>query len=250
MKLIYQLALGAALLAGVAIGYCIKTDVPAEVQTEKKPVAAKPIDDVGVLRERRIVTETVVVTNVITITNGVDRPRQDPGSWLENLKKTDPQRYVQMTNRFATFRRNRRERAESKLGFLATIDTSAMTADQKANHERLQQLIADRDELEERLHNPDLTPEERQQLFQEMGRTGHDLWRTGRAERDTLIGETARDLGLEGEAAADFAATINDIIQVTEDRPMFPHGGRHGGPHGGPGGPHGGPGGPRGGGQR
>jgi len=168
------------------------------------------------------------------------RPRGNPREWMENIKKTDPARYAQMTNRFAQWRIRRAEHARTKIDFLSSIDTSHMSAAAQKTHDELQDLIARREEIEEQLHQEDLSDADRDKLMKEMWQTHHELQRLNGEERKNLIEETARNLGFEGEAAQEISTTIQDVIQATD---TWGGGRRHGPPPGGgPGGP--GPGGP------
>ena len=120
---------GAALLAGVAIGWTVKP-VPAECNAAK-------MQDSGLKKKKRIADSparvknvTTVVTNVVqsTVTNTIkvaeSRPR-GPGDFmadLERMKKDEPERYATMTNRMAQFRNRMTQRTENKnLSALATL---------------------------------------------------------------------------------------------------------------------------------
>lgn len=137
---------------------------------------------------------------------------------MARLEKEDPARYAQITNRFASWRRQRTEHAQSRLDFLSSIDTSVMTADARATHEELQAQIAKREELESRLHDPDLSDEDRRTLFREMFEADRVLNDLNRKERETLLSQMATELGFEGEAAQDIAATVHAIVDATENR--------------------------------
>lgn len=226
-----QLFIAAALLVGVGIGYFVKEGTPAEVRDDSAGTVqpARKIADVGVVRERRQIIETLTVTNVVTITNsagfaGGGRP--DPRRWLEDMKRNDPARYVQTTNRFAQFRRRRQERQAARLDYLSSIDTSRMSAEGRANHSRLQDLIVTRDELEERLHQEGLTDDERGEIMHKLHESGHQLRQANQVERGVLLDETAKELGLDEEMSRAFSDTIKDIIEATEDHHWPPMQGR------------------------
>ena len=159
-------------------------------------------------------------------------PRQNWRERMEEMKKNDPERYTQMTNRFANWRRSRAEQARNKIDFLSSIDTSHMSAGAKKTHDALQELIARREGIEQQLQSPDLTDEERGKLMGELHSTHHELMRLNGEERNNLFEETARNLGFEGEDAKEISATIQEVIRATDSG----WGGHHGG-HRGPGGP-------------
>ena len=247
----HQMFIAAALLAGVAIGYFVKDEpIAAEEQTveavPKKAVADKGKDaTVKALRHRIAELEKLLTErdgkSEIAISNAVAEavqnrpptpPRQNWRERMEEMKKNDPERYTQMTNRFANWRRSRAEQARDKIDFLSSIDTSHMSAGAKKTHNALQELIARREGIEQQLQAPDLTDEERGKLMGELHSTHHELMRLNGEERSNLFEETARNLGFEGEDAKEISATIQEVIRATDGG----WGGHHGG-HRGPGGP-------------
>jgi len=247
-----QFFIAAALIAGVAIGYFVKPSEAMAVSEDASYVAKKSVGDKGeassvkALRKRIAELEKLLVENgtksEVAISNAVaeavknapptGRPGGNPREWLENIRKTEPARYVQMTNRFAQWRARRAEQARTKMDFLSSIDTSRMSAGAKKTHDALQELIARREEIEEQLHQEGLSDADRDKLMKEMWSTHHEMQRLNGEERKNLIEETARNLGFSGEDAQEVSATIQDVIQATDGG----WGGRHhhGPPPGGP----------------
>ena len=247
-----QMFIAAALLAGVAIGYFVKDEpIPAE-EPKVEEKAKKPVTDKGeeasvkALRRRIAELEKLLAEkdgeSEVAISNAVAeavkmRPPEPPrGNWrerMEEMKKNDPERYTQMTNRFAQWRRSRAEQARDKIDFLSSIDTSRMSAGAKKTHNALQDLIAKREGIEQQLQSPDLSDEERGKLMGELHSTHHELMRLNGEERRNLFEETARNLGFSGEDAKEVSATIQEVIRATDSG----WGGHHGGgPRGGRGG--------------
>ena len=128
-----------------------------------------------------------------------------------------------MTNHFVRMRNMRRERAEMKIDFLSSVDTTGMTVRDRKVHEALQSAIARRDELEESMHDIDLSDEERGRLFEEMRKTDAELRDLGLAERDSLLRKTAEAMGLAGADSAELVETIKDVFEATD----FSRGGMH-----------------------
>jgi len=248
-----QLFIGMALIAGVAIGYFAKCPPDADSPADGTSYVAKgkvadrgEASSVKALRRRIAELEKLLAekagSSEVAISNAVaeavkgvsqpGRPRGNPREWLENLKKTDPARYTQMTNSFAQWRRSRAEQARTKIDFLSSIDTSHMSAGARKTHDELQELIARREEIEEQLHQEDLSDAERDKLMKEMWSTHRELQRLNGEERKNLIEETARNMGFQGEDAQEISATIQDVIEATD---TWGEGRRHGPPPGGPG---------------
>ena len=246
----HQMFIGLALLVGVAIGYFVKdepiaADEPAKVEeTARKPVADKGEEaSVRALRHRVAELERLLAEkdgeSEIAISNAVaeaakmrppEPPRQNWRERMEEMKKNDPERYAQMTNRFAQWRRDRAAQAQDRMEFLSSIDTSRMSAGAKKTHAALQDLIVRREELERQLHQEDLSDEERGRLMRELGDSHRELVRLNGEERKNLFNETAKGLGFTGADAKEFTATIQEVIEATDSG----WGGRH--HRGGPGG--------------
>ena len=225
-----------ALLAGVALGFCfgVTTSTTPEQAKEEGPKAAKrPLADAGeaasvrALRARIAALERQLAdakakqpTNEAEKVVSQDGPRPPrgggPREWLESMKKDDPKRYVQMTNRFEQFRRRRAERQQRNLDFLSSVDTSRMSASAKKTHAALQEAIALREQLEAKMHQEDLSDAERRALFEQMRESEHELRNLRRAERDNLFETTANTLGFEGDDAKEIVDTLKEVIESTE----------------------------------
>ena len=154
--------------------------------------------------------------------------------WIENLKKTDPERYTQVTNGMAQWRQQRLNRAQSRIDFLSSIDTSKMKPGARKIHEELQDLIVKREEIEDRIHQENFTDETRGKVMQEMFEINHRIRELGEDERDNLIEEAARNLGFNDEASKEISETIREVIEATDSGigPRRPRGGHRGGPGG------------------
>lgn len=237
-----------ALLAGAAIGYCMHSTPPAEPEAEASATARAPGQiseatgdaNVDALRGRIKELEALLAdaakrgeqAAAATENAGERRNRPDrfnPREMMERLKTEDPERYAQMTNRFARFRQHRSEQALSRLEYFAAIDLSALGPEAQETHSRIQTMIAKREEVEDRLHSETISDEEREAAMQEMFAIEREMRGLNRAERSNLISETVRELGYEGEDATVIAATIDDIIEATSSDFGPPH---HGGGRG------------------
>ena len=166
------------------------------------------------------------------------RPRESFRDRMERMKRDEPERYAEMQKRQEEFRARMRAANEERDTYLASVDTSRMSAEQKSAHERLLTALRTRDAYMERMRpdaeNP-LTEEERQEAFAAM----RDIGPLMDQERHYLLEETGRAYGEEGAAFADY---IQDIFDNTSPGPRMgrgrgqrPWGGSPGGaPGGGP----------------
>lgn len=247
----FQLMLALALLTGVVIGYFAggHSEPEAVAESPKKSAHGK-IPDKGdaaslealrqqvaelkrLLAEKGTVSEGAVsnaVPEAVRVAPpGERRPMGNPREWMENLRKTDPARFTQMTNGFARWQQRRAAQARSRMEFLSSVDTSRMSAGAKKTHSELQDLIVRREELEEQIRQEDISEDQRHQLFGEMRELDREMARLNGQERSNLIGEVVRELGFGDQEAVSVASAIEEVVNAT--------GGGRGGGFGGPPGP-------------
>ena len=226
----------AALAVGVVAGWGLK---PAPVETQSVETKNGSIRKARIADSKsRVKMVTTVVTNTVhdTVTNTMEivrDPPRGPKGWreeMERLKEENPAEYAARTNRMAQFRNRMLQRAENRLETLASIDTTGWTKRQIATHEKYQDLIAKREELMDILR-PDsgATEEQRKDAIAQMHELGHEMHKTGQAERNLLLDQTLKALGYTGSAASEIKQTIRTIYSTTQD-----WGGHGGGHHGSP----------------
>ncbi len=258
-----------ALMCGALLGFlAAPTTAPAPIEEEaaenaeapKPERQAKPAtDDAALNRLRQRVKELerqLAARSTETaepIEPSTNRPpevarREGPPDFrnrMEDMRVNDPERYTQMTNRFASWRASHIQRVQDRLNLLASMDTSRMSPKQREDHLRYQELVARQTELGDQLRpgGAELSGDERRQMHQQLQQISHELNRLGDVERNTLLQQTALSFGLKGKNASEAVETIKAVYQATESGWGGPGGGR------GPGGPGGGRGG-RGGGFR
>ena len=245
----YQLFIAVALLVGVAIGYFVKDEPvaanePAKVEEKaKKPVADKGDEaTIKALRHRiaeleKMLAEKgekaeVAISNAVSEARPSDRPQMNWRERMEEMKKNEPERYAQMTNRMAQWRRDQAARNKDKIDFLSSIDLSLMSAGAKKTHQKLQALVAKREEIEDTLHKEGdgMDDNLRDELMRELHQTHREMHQLNEEERKNLLEATARSLGFEDRDAKEITATIQDVIEATDNG----WGGRRrGGPRGG-----------------
>ena len=159
--------------------------------------------------------------------------REEMRANFEKWKAENPEEFARMEKRRQEFMQRRAERAQSKIDFLASVDTSGMSRQAKETHENLQSLIARREELEAQVFAEGTTDDQRDEIFRQMHETDRAIREASEQERENLLQQTAEALGFSGAEATEIVDTISEIYEATSNG-----GGR------GPGGPGGGPGGP------
>ena len=225
----------AVLMVGTCVGFCMgvtRSGGDGEPKHEEKAVQERrpPADkgeaaSVKALRsriaelERRLsAAEGAAATNgaAVAVRDEPGPGRGGPRDWMENLRKNDPERYAQTTNRIAQFRQRRLERQQRNLDFLASVDTSRMSASAKKTHAALQDAIARREEIEDRLQQEGLADAERREIVEEMIAADRELRSLRAAERRNLFLATANSLGFEGEDAKEIVDTLKEVVDSTE----------------------------------
>ncbi len=254
----------AALICGGAIGYHLRPSGESpnvETDVASKPKRSTKANDADIpLLKRRIrelerqlakrepqtqwiAPETEREPSAVTTTNATTRAeRRGPPTAaemrarMEEMRKNDPQRYAQMTNRFARMRQRNLNRVQNQLDILGSVDRSRLTKAEQDIHDQYQEAVARREELRELINpqNEDVSEEQRREVFRELRELDRLTQRLAESERNTLLTQTVRDMGIKESEASEFVETISAIYEATQTH-MGP-GGR--GPRpGGPGGP-------------
>ena len=237
-----------AFACGLAIGYviCSKPHEGQETeyteQTVPKRKSAIRNADVNALRnrikelekqlsERNAALQANKEPDKATQTAKVTPPAQaeerrgpptaaDMRARMEEIRKNDPQRYAQMTNRFARMNSRNRTRALNQLNILDSVDTSRLSSTEREVHDQYQEAVARREELREMLNpqNEDVSEEQRRELFKEMRELDELTRKLAESERTTLLTQTVRDLGASESEAGEFVETISAIYEATQVR--------------------------------
>lgn len=257
MKFTTAMLFGLALIVGVAVGYMFNPSVEVPDHAAKAEKAKGAVRDdgeaasLGALRARIAELESELArrhdgksSEEKSVERGDGRREpagmagMSPKEWREKMKKDNPEQYARITNGMARIRRDRQERAQRKADFFASIDVSRMPAEARKVHEELQDLIAKREEFEQKMQQlheseADFSREEIGQAFREMHETGERIRELSAKERDNLMVETARNLGFDDDDSAEVAAVFKEIIENTDSGwGGFGGHGRHGGPGG------------------
>lgn len=257
MKMTQAIVVALALIVGAAAGYMVN---PANGESSPKPSVKTPkakaiADDGGkatvkALRARIAELESELAAKAEKAAEPPaqkigEEGRPEPGRFnmqemRDRMAKEHPEQFAQFTNHVARMRQDRLNRAQSKLDFLSSVDTSRMSPAARKTHERLMDLIAKREELEQKMHAAHSaaempSAEESGAMFQEMHGVNQEIRELNRQERDNLLTETAKNLGFSSDDAGEITGTIKEIYEAT-DNGWGGRGGRGGrGGFGGPG---------------
>ncbi len=224
MKMNFCVPVG-AFFVGIALGFGLapRESAPKEASVEPTTAAPKKKD---ILPKREVPRSEAVAPQekmeeapVVTHDAVKDaKPSSRHEDFFARMKRERPKDYIQMTNNMAKARAERRAKVKDNLNFLASIDVSKFSEEATATHERLQELIARQEELNEKL-NPlereNVSEEERRKNFEEMMNIALEIGELNAAERDTLFRTVAEEVGCAAEDADTFVETLTDIIDAT-----------------------------------
>jgi len=232
---------------GGALGYLIapRQTVHPSPQVSDSPRPKKAIADHGdeasqkALRARIRELEAKLSAMSLVPTNSVAAAVHQDRGWggpldgfrerMERMKKEDPARYSEVTNNMARWRKRSSEHQRARIEFLSSIDTSRMDVAAKGVHKSLQDQIAYREEIEQRLQDQSLDDDERHELMEKLLESNRQIRALNEVERNNLIEQTAQTLGFEGQDVKDISQTMREIIEATDNG----FGGHHGrGGHG------------------
>ncbi len=200
----------------------------AQIASLKKKIAALESEKQDALPEAGAVAEPIAEEALKKPVAENARPASGPFASLAELKKNDPERYAEVSNRMARFESRRLRRAQTRLDTLSQLNTDGFTKEQKQTHEQLQDLLVRREELgakiRETMEDENVTEADRRAAFDEMRTLHENIRRLERQERNTLLTTTAQNLGLSGEDAAELADAVEVIYDMTGMGEHGPHG--------------------------
>ena len=149
-----------------------------------------------------------------------ERPqRRQRMSWqarMEELKKTNPERYNEEMARRESFQKAIEERRNQRNSFLGSIDTTLLSQEGQEIHERYTAALAGADAIGEQLRTLMESGEEpSEELRETMRSTMQTLMETREAERENLLTAVATSMGLSADESEGFAELIAEIVSAT-----------------------------------
>ena len=131
---------------------------------------------------------------------------------IAELKKNlSDEEFDQATNAMSRIKAKMAEKAQDRMAFLKSIDTSAMSQAEREGHEKYLELTAKREAVRSKMKFglPD------QQTIQEMMAVEMQLMPLAKAERAALSRELARELGYMGEDVESLQEAVGNIFDCT-----------------------------------
>ncbi len=150
------------------------------------------------------------------------RNRGRRGFDMEKLKQEDPERYAEVVKQRQEFGERIKHSAAERATFLLDIETANMSTEQLANHELLQQKLAESLALMDGFGEKGPSRE----VFHKMRENYSTIQALYSSERDYVLTEIGRSLGLEDDDATGFSDYMSQVFEMTSPRSSRHAGGR------------------------
>lgn len=241
MKMVNIAVPVAALVAGAAIGYFAPHGEKAAAAEQEKVAEAKPATtdnaELESLRKRNesLVRELAEMRNRLAKAMNAKAPDakkpaeakegEDPfGKIDEDIakwKKDNPELADEARASLKEFAAKLTNPTESKLDFLASLDTSWMNEEDKASYDDLMRLLAKQKELQTKLFSLDVSQMERMQATMEYMSSTGAIKKRGGQMRKALLRRTVDVLGYSGDDASEIVDTVDGIYTATTEDNLF-----------------------------
>lgn len=143
--------------------------------------------------------------NVIKITGG-------DMDVLGELKRRMPEEeFSQTTNAMAQLKMKLVKKAKGRMDFLASIDTSSMTEEERKNHEHYLELMERKEAIAAKMKG--IIPNVK--AIQEMVELEMEMRPAAKRERSTLVRQVAKELGYSGDDVNVIHDTLNNVYDCT-----------------------------------
>jgi len=146
--------------------------------------------------------------------------RGDRRSWMDDLKKSDPERYKEITERRESARAAAKYEVAKKAAYFLDRDTSAMSEQEAEEYSRMMNLFTDTLTLTEKL-GEDLPREERRPIMHEFRDNLRDLSPMLDTERDKEFYQIGKDMGYADADAEAFATYLTEVVDLTSVQSIF-----------------------------
>jgi signal recognition particle GTPase len=150
---------------------------------------------------------------------------EDRQTRMEKLKKSDPEKYEELTARREKMREDIQNAFAQKAAGLLDRNTSNLKKEELARYELLLNTLDKSWQLTEQLTNPDTPPEQRKEIRQELQETTKELRPLLTEERERQFYELGRASGYSEDEAKGFVDYINNTLRTTS---LPPTGGNRG----------------------
>jgi len=241
MKTVNVMVPLAALVAGAALGYFAphgeKTlSAEQEKVAEAKPTAADNAEleslrkqNESLVRELAEMRNRLAKQSAKASSDGKKsadaKEGKDPFGKIDDdiakWKKDNPELADEARASLKDFAAKLTNPTESKLDFLASLDTSWMSEEDKASYDDLMRLLAKQKEIQAKMFSLDISQLERIQASVEYMSSTGAIKKRGGQMRKALLRRTVDVLGYSGDAASEIVDTVDGIYTATTEDNLF-----------------------------
>jgi hypothetical protein len=169
-------------------------------------------------RDTRIATMLQASTNRAS---GRDPERRERFPPSDGWRTNNPALFTEMEQRRQAAQKTLQNALARQAEFVLKKDTSNLSEDDKAQHEELVRLLDETWKITQQMQTV-ATRDERRQLMQAMGEKIRTLDPLLTSERNREFYSLGLSVGYNADEAAHFAAYVNDVIELTSVRSLFP----------------------------
>lgn len=236
-RLALVLAMVILVAGGYAFGRMTAQRTPAPTQ-EAKPSAhttsapsnqdalalSKALSEIDALKaERKTLQDALAAQQAQSPEQAQQGEPPRRRSWqerMEEMKKSDPERYKEEMARRERFMNEMAQARTERANFLEDIDTDLLSQEQKQIHAQYVATLAKQDALEQEFRKHMEAGTQPTEELQTAMRETRDAMRSLReAERSALLGAIATSMGLSSDEATGFSQLVSDVFDATSGFP-------------------------------
>jgi chromosome segregation ATPase len=136
-------------------------------------------------------------------------------AWMERLKEEDPERHKEIQDRIANFNKRLKDANMEQSEFFASLDTEAMTEEQLESHNKLVELQAKLDEINDLMAGAPENGEDVNALRMDMFMTMREMRPLYESEREVALQDLGQDIGYNQEESKEFANYVDYVYDMT-----------------------------------
>lgn len=199
-------------------------NAPATPSNQDALALSKALSEIDALKAERKTLQDALASQQAQSAEQA-QPGEPPRrrSWqerMEELKKTDPERYKEEMARRERFMTEMAQARTERANFLDDIDTDLLSQEQKQIHAQYVATLAKQDALEQEFRkHMEAGTQPTEELQSAMRETMNTMRTLREDERSALLSAIATSMGLSSDEATDFSQLVSDVFDATSGFP-------------------------------
>ncbi|MDD5677168.1 MAG: hypothetical protein PHW60_04145 [Kiritimatiellae bacterium] len=168
--------------------------------------------------------DTLIVSLQQAATNraaDTSRPPRRRQSWLDELKKNNPQQYAAFTNQREQVRQAAQMSVAEQATYFRDRDLSNLSEEGLAAYQRMSQLLDETCRLTELMHSANLSESDRRIVAQTLHQDRHELGPLLESARSQEFVNLGLQLGYNNDDAQALGEYIRKVIDLTSPQPIY-----------------------------